>query len=240
MASPPLRRPLRRKVARAALAVFALLTLTGAGFALAAWLGSALPLNPDWRQPASGVEIMVETNGVHTGIVVPIAAAQHDWREVFPSAALPLPDGQYPTHLAIGWGEREVFLSVPTWGDLKASTALRIATVGGASVMRVSHYVRPAPSESYRPVRLTQAQYAALAAAINDALPAAEAGAPREILRADYSADAFYEARGEYTLATTCNTWVGDVLARAGVKMGRWTPLAGGVTKWIPAPGQVS
>ena len=29
----------------------------------------------------------------------------------------------------------------------------------------------------------------------------------------------------------------GETLAQAGVKMGRWTPFAGGVMKWIPKPG---
>ena len=46
-----------------------------------------------------------------------------------------------------------------------------------------------------------------------------------------------YDALGRYTLANTCNQWVGDTLAHAGIAMGHWTPLAGGVMKWVPKPG---
>ena len=48
-----------------------LLTLIAA-FLLSIWIGSSLPRNNDWREPASGVDIMVETNGVHTALVLPL------------------------------------------------------------------------------------------------------------------------------------------------------------------------
>ena len=47
------------------------------------------------------------------------------------------------------------------------------------------------------------------------------------------SYDTFYEARGRYTMANTCNQWTSDTLAAAGVRTGRWTPFAGGVMKWV-------
>ena len=218
------------------MALGGLIALLAIGYPLAGWIGSAIPVNRDWREPATGVTIMVETNGTHTGIIVPIVSPQKDWRETFPSAAQPRADGQYPTHLAIGWGEREVFLHVATWGDLSPATALRIAFTGGDALVRVGHYVRPAPAESYRPVTLTPAQYARLVAAIEAALPAPPPGLPREILRGTYAPDAYYESRGTYTLLHTCNSWVGETLAAAGIKMGWWTPFAGGVMKWIKEP----
>jgi hypothetical protein len=38
--------------------------------------------------------------------------------------------------------------------------------------------------------------------------------------------DAFYEAKGSYSLFTTCNARVGRGLRQAGVKVSPWTPLA--------------
>ena len=96
------------------------LALLVVGFFLSAWIGSSIPRNSDWVEAETGIPIMVETNGIHTGIVMPIATRQKDWRETFPSAAEPLEGGMQPTHLSVGWGDREVFLNVPTWGDLKA------------------------------------------------------------------------------------------------------------------------
>ncbi len=231
MAQAPLR--WLNRLGKALGALLAALALVVVLFFLTGWIGSSIPRNGETPAIADGVTIMVETNGTHTGIVMPVVTAQKDWRETFPSAII-RPDGRIPTHIAIGWGEREVFLNVPTWGDLKASTALRIAIMGGEPVMRVSHYVRPAPSDTHRPVTISREAYDRLVTAIEASLPPAEA--PREILRGTNPADAYYHATGSYTLAYTCNNWVGDMLAEADIQMGWWTPFAGGVMKWIEAP----
>ena len=225
-----------RTVLRWTAALLAMLAMVVIGYPVAAWVGSSIPQNSHWAEPEDGIDIMVETNGTHTSIIVPIVSAQKDWRETFPSASLPTPYGQ-PTHLAIGYGEREVFLHVPTWGDLDPATALRIATVGGDALVRVSHYVRPMASENHRPLRISQEQYARLVTAIEAHLPPAPVG-DREVLRGTYVDDAYYEALGDYTMGMTCNTWVGARLAEAGIPMGLWTPMAGGVMKWIPEPAE--
>ena len=227
--------PALRILKRAAKAIGAALALLVVAFPLAGWIGSALPRNDAPAPVTDGVEIMVETNGVHTGIVMPIVSPEMDWRTLFPSAALPV-NGRLPTHVAVGWGEREVFLNVPTWGDLKPGTALRIAIMGGAPVMRVSHYIRPAPGPNHRPVMLSRADYGRMVEAIAASL--ADEPAPREILRGTNPRDAYYHARGHYTLVYTCNNWVADMLAQGGVQMGRWTPFAGGVMKWIEPPSE--
>ena len=141
------------------------------GFFLAAWIGSSIPRNSDWVEAETGIPIMVETNGIHTGIVMPVNTRVKDWRETFPSAGRPRADGRMPTHVAIGWGEKEVFLHTPTWADLEVRTALRVALQGGDGLMRVGHYVRPAPSEYHRPLRLRPAEYARLVERIEAALP---------------------------------------------------------------------
>lgn len=217
--------------------LFALGLLIVGGFFIAAWIGSSIPRNSDWVEATSGIPIMVETNGVHTGIVMPIATPQKDWRETFPSAAEPMEGGMLPTHVSVGWGDREVFLTVPTWGDLKASTAARIATQGGPAVMRVAHYYRPAGGPNHRWVILREEEYDRLVAEVEAGLP------PIDDPRNRVSHEGFdplakvYDAAGRYTLGNTCNQWVGDTLAAAGIEMGVWTPLAGGVMKWIPEGG---
>ncbi|GGD49518.1 DUF2459 domain-containing protein [Erythrobacter arachoides] len=229
-----------RRAIRVVLGTIAVLGGVVAAYLLAGWVGSSLPRNTDWQQPAEGVVLLVETNGTHTGIVVPVANAIKDWRETFPNAGRVAPFyGEMPTHLAIGYGEREVFLGVPTWSDLSLATVLRIASVGGEAVIRVSPYVRPAPGDNYRPITITQTQYRRLVTAIERELPAIAAGADRRELRGTYALDSYYEALGSYSLVNTCNSWVGARLAEAGLPMGRWTPMAGGVMKWIPRPANI-
>ena len=121
-------------------------------FMIAAWAGSAIPRNSDWTEPTSGVEIMVETNGIHTAIVLPLVTAQKDWRGDFPVSDIPAAERPY-THVSVSWGEREVFLDTPTWADLSPLTALRAAT-GGDGLLHVAHYVRPAPDDNARILRL--------------------------------------------------------------------------------------
>ena len=36
-----------------------------------------------------------------------------------------------------------------------------------------------------------------------------------------------------YNALNTCNTWTGSVLKKAGVRIGMWTPLPGGVMRWF-------
>jgi uncharacterized protein (TIGR02117 family) len=173
---------------------------------------------------------MVETNGIHTALVLPLVTPEKDWRTRFPAADLALPDRDY-THVSISWGEREVFLDTPTWWDLRPTTVLRIIGVGGDGLIHVAQYVRPAPADDIRPLRLTHEQYRRLVASIERTLP-----------RGPYTKhpgygpqDVFYDAPGHYTATNTCNQWTSDRLAAAGERTGWWTPFAGGVMKWVPA-----
>ena len=198
-------------------------------FMLVAWIGSSLPRNSGWQEPREGVTVYVENNGVHTALLVPAQAPAKDWYEHFPPAHVS-DAGRAYTHLSISWGEREVFLNTPTWSDLSPLTVLRILGIGGEGMIHVYHYVRPAPGDWARPLTLTEAQYVRLVRAIEGSLP--DPGARRH---AGYGGtDVFYEAGGEYTATNTCNQWTSDMLAAAGVKVGRWTPFASGVTKWFP------
>lgn len=198
---------------------------------LTSWVGSSIPRNPGWVEPDEGIEIMVGTNGVHTELVLPLVTPVKDWRADLPVTDIPA-SGEAYTHFAVGWGEREVFLNTPTWADLRPGAALR-ALVGGDALLHVSHYVRPAPDADFRPLRVTPAQYARLAKAVEAAIVAPEL---RRKYRGYFDNDVFYEAPGRYTWRRTCNQWTSDMLAAAGVRTGWWTPFAGGVMKWVPRP----
>lgn len=207
-------------------------------FLIAAWIGSSIPRNDNWTQPDASepgtVEILIETNGIHTGIVVPIVTAHKDWRGTFPSAARPRSDRRMPTHIAIGWGEKDVLLNTPTWADLSPATAARIVFGGGDGLLRVAHYVRPAPSSHHRRLRVRGEEYLRLAAQIEATLPPIQEGNQRATYQSYEAHAVHFDATGRYTITNTCNQWVSDTLAAAGIKTGSWTPFAGGVMKWVP------
>ncbi len=185
------------KHARAALRVagwaFAALVAIVVLFAFSGWIGSTIARNPHWRPPESGVEIMVGTNGVHTELVLPLVTPEKDWRPDFPVEDIAGPDQDF-THVAVSWGEREVFLNTPTWWELRPSTVLRIALFGGDGLLHVAHYVRPAPAADNRPIRLTSEEYSRLVSAIERALPRG----PRVVHPGYGMHDVFYDAPGRY------------------------------------------
>lgn len=218
---------------RALSALIGVLVAVAALIGLTAWIGSSIPRNSGWIEPPTGtpgaVEILVGTNGFHTELVLPLATPIKDWRGDFPDPA----DRIEPsTHVAIGWGEREVFLNTPTWRDLTLRNAVR-AMAGSDALLHVSHYVRPAPDADFRPLRLSAAQYARLVAQVEKAvLPSGH----RRAYPGYSDHDVFYDAPGAYDWRQTCNQWTSDTLAAAGVKTGWWTPFAGGVMKWVERP----
>ena len=79
-----------RRLGKVLGAVLAGLVLALALFALAGWIGSSIPRNRDWREPADGIEIMVGTNGVHTELVLPLVTPEKDWRAEFPATDVPM------------------------------------------------------------------------------------------------------------------------------------------------------
>ena len=149
MAAPPVRR-LRPRIWRPARWIAGAVGAAIALFLLIAWIGSSIPRNGDWREPERGIEIMVETNGVHTALVLPVVTAERDWGRVFPLADISEPDRPY-THVSVSWGERQVFLETPTWWDLKASTVLRIAGIGGEGLLTPVRWARSTGSTGLGP-----------------------------------------------------------------------------------------
>ncbi len=211
-------------ILRAFAAVFGVV----ASYAVVGLVGGSIPSNRDWRAPAEGVHIFVESNGVHTGIIVPKVAAGVDWRGV--ARAEDLRDPRYGAfdHVAFGWGEKTFYLETPTWADVKLRTVVASAVGSDWTLMHVDHLPRPRAGDGAREIVVTLAQYRRLAAYIRASF---RDGGARYRGYAGY--DAFYEADGRYSAVRTCNAWTGDALRFAGVRVGRWTPFPVTVMGWF-------
>lgn len=216
---------MRRKwIGRAAAA----LLLVPGGYALAGLAGGAIPANAGARQPADGIRIYVEDNGIHTGIVVPKHAAGIGFDDLVRPGDIA--DPRYAAHgwLSVGWGDRSFYIGTPTWGDLKPATVAAAAIGSDATVLHVGHLADPAGQPGVYAIMLTPDQYRALAAHIR----ATFADRPTPV-HGYGASDAFYVARGRYSAVTTCNAWTGAALRAAGVEMGAWTPFPITVTAWL-------
>jgi len=217
-----------RAILRVAARVVGGLALLLACYGLAALIGGMIPANANWRAPATGVTIYVETNGVHTGIVMPKVAAGVDWRGLLRPEHLADPRYAAYDHAAFGWGERAFYLETPTWADVRPLTVLKAALGSDRTLVHVDHLPRPRIGEDVRALVLRPAEYRRLAAFLR----ASFAGRPGH-LRGYADHDVFYDARGRYDAIRTCNAWTGDALRHAGVRVGAWTPFSSSVMRWF-------
>jgi uncharacterized protein (TIGR02117 family) len=194
-----------------------------ATYLLAALIGALVPVNHGWTEPPEGITIYLADNGVHTDIVMPVAAQGLDWRRVIPASDVADPPSE-ARWVAFGVGERAVFLETPRWRDLRLPIAARALTQGE----RIVHveWVQ-SPDYTAREIRLRPEEYRRLWAAVRESFRASR---PQKIAHKGYgTADAFYLGIGHANAITTCNQWTADRLRLAGVRTSLWSPFTKGL-----------
>jgi uncharacterized protein (TIGR02117 family) len=197
-------------------------------YATAGLIGGSIPANIGWKPPARGVRILVEDNGIHTGLVLPVHAAGIDWSQDFPATDITDPRYARFEWIAVGWGDRAFYVETPTWADVNILTVLRAATGSTRTVLHVEHVGEPPLAPDTREIVLTEDQYRRLADYVR-----ASRG-PGGKVAAGYGAnDVFYDGRGRYSAIRTCNEWTGGALRAAGVRTGAWTPFPVDVMAWF-------
>jgi uncharacterized protein (TIGR02117 family) len=199
------------------------------GYAAAGLVGGAIPANRAWASPPRGVRVFVETNGIHVGLVVPKQAAGIDWRDWAPARDLRDPRYAGHDHLAIGWGEHAFFVETPTWAAVRPTTVAAAAFGSDRTLLHVEHVRAPGEDDvDVRAILLRPDEYRRLAAFIR-----ASAAPRRQTYRGYAQHDIFYAGRGHYSAIRTCNSWTGEALRTAGVRVGRWTPFPVTVMRWF-------
>jgi uncharacterized protein (TIGR02117 family) len=193
----------------------------------AALVGSLVPVNRNWTEPAKGTTVYLASNGVHVDLVMPVRAQGLDWSRLLPRrefAAAPA-DLRW---IAFGSGEQRVYLDTPTWWDLRPRT-IWSALTGGKRVMHVQYVASPEYAD--RAIRLRPEEYRRLWAAVRADFALGADGKPQHIDHPGYGpTDAFYRASGKQSALRTCNSSLADWLRLAGIKTSLWPPFARGVT----------
>ena len=221
---------LRRRHKLITLKALGLLIALPLFYFFAGFLGSLIPANAAWREPAQGVTIFIRTNGVHTWLMLPKSAEGVDWRPLADPRHIRDPRYGGGNYLAFGFGNRDFYLNTPTWSDLTLTTAFAAAFGRGPGLMHVEHEHDPRPNDYQKPLRLTPDQYRRLAAHIRRSFTLDASGRPKPVLGRGYGpADIFYEGEGRYDATRTCNEWTGEALRAAGVRTGVWTPFSASI-----------
>jgi uncharacterized protein (TIGR02117 family) len=199
----------------------------------AGYVGGSIPANRDWRPPTHGVQIYVETNGIHTDLIVPVAAAGVDWRPMIRPGDIADPRYAAFDYVAIGWGDARFYLETPTWADVRPGPVIAAVLGDSRTLIHAEHLPAPAIAADVRPIILREDEYRRLAAFIAASFAHPAHGARPKIFRGYGDYDAFYSASGRYDGLMTCNSWTGAALRAAGVRVGIWTPFATTVMGWF-------
>jgi uncharacterized protein (TIGR02117 family) len=202
-------------------------------YMLAALIGSHIPTNNNWQQPKEGIDIFVETNGVHVSLIVPMATAGEDLSDLVRPDQLSDPM-LYGTHLMVGWGHQAVYRNAATWRDVKSGDIASAIIGSDSTTLHIYHLTNPAPLPHRRMLRVSAAQYRSIVAQIRATFRLDKEG--HSIAYPAYGPEnLFYDSVGHYSAFNTCNTWTGSVLKKAGVRIGVWTPMPGGIMRWFRA-----
>ncbi len=174
------------------------------------------------------IDAYLSSNGVHTDFIFPTHTPLIDWTTIFPVTAFPS-STLGTDFIAIGWGDREFYLNTPEWKDLTFKRAVFALTGQDHSLMHVEYlgqrdFQAITRTQTYH-LRLSTAQYIQLRNYVIKSTRI-DKNTAQNVPNHHYDQnDAFFEANGQYSLFKTCNTWIGNGLQQAGVKVSRWTPL---------------
>jgi uncharacterized protein (TIGR02117 family) len=209
---------------------YVLLGFTGllALYLLLAVVLSAISVNKNLA-PSNNVAIYMITNGDHVDIVVPVKNNLKDWSKELKYNNT---KGKDTTagYVAIGWGNKDFFLNTPTWAQFKLSYGIKAILGLGPAAIHAEFCKTILENDRSKKITMRYDQYARLAAYIDNSLKRDTKGQVIYITNAGYDAcDAFYEAKGKYTLFYTCNTWANNALKACGQRACLWTPFDKGL-----------
>ena len=178
--------------------------------------------------------VYIQSNGVHTDLVVPVKSQKMDWSNIFPYTNTKDKDST-SKFLALGWGDKGFYLNTPTWGDLTFSTAFKAMFGLSTSALHTTYLDTIQVSGTCKKISMTQNEYDLLVRYIKRTISTKKASSIFIPTNAVYGTnDAFYEASGSYHLFSTCNTWTNRALKYSNKKACFWTPFDTGILNQYP------
>lgn len=191
---------------------------------------SLITVNSNFREDkTSGIVLYIETNGVHTDLVLPLKNKYKDWSRQL-KASYTIAKDTDVKWLAFGWGDREFYMNTPEWSDLKFSTAFKALFFLGNGAMHVTFYKNIYTDKECKKVSISMESYKRMVSYIESSFKKNKDGEYILIKNHSYGTnDCFFEANGMFSLFYTCNTWTNSGLKYSGLKACLWTPFDKGI-----------
>jgi uncharacterized protein (TIGR02117 family) len=199
-------------------------------YLLFAYVLSHISVNTVQKRKDKSIDVYILSNGVHTDLVLPVKNKTIDWRLFVPPSNTKNKDTT-ANMISFGWGDKGFYLNTPTWADLKFSTAFNAMFALSSSAIHTTYYHDLTWSDKKKKIQITQKEYDNLVKFIKGSFKTTKSKKfdfiPTELVYGE--SDAFYEAKGKYSLFQTCNSWANEGLKKAGQKAALWTALDDGI-----------
>lgn len=196
-------------------------------FLSSAFFLSRITVGPEFNSKKE-VPIYIITNGLHTDIVVPTKNDLVDWSTEIKYSNT-ISNDTSRRYLAIGFGNKEFYLGTPEWSDLKISVAFNAVFGFGTPAIHATFHDTMIEGDSCKKIMISKKQYARLVDYIGNSFLKSPDG---HVINIDFNYDnfdTFYEARGNFNLLHTCNTWANNGLKSSGQKACLWTIFDTGI-----------
>jgi uncharacterized protein (TIGR02117 family) len=198
-------------------------------YLLMAFILGHIQVGKSSKKSKGKIEVHLINNGMHTDIVMPIHTKYKNWEATFPIDNTRSKDTSVQW-VSIGWGDKGFYLHTPQWSELKFSTAFKAAFWLSSAAMHVTYYREIPKDVEHTYFYLSPKDYRKLIHYVEHSLLKRNQRSvfiPTNAVYGDH--DAFYEAKGSYSLLHTCNTWVNSGLKACGQKASIWTPFTSGI-----------
>jgi uncharacterized protein (TIGR02117 family) len=195
--------------------------------AAAAYLGAAAAsalFHAEGRRHSGPLtsDLLVCADYAHADYVIPARLASEAWPQLFPWAEL---QAKHPQLVVFaGWGDVTFFRDVPEWADVRPGMAARALLGLNRTALRFVLANRPADADCL-PLAIDERGQQALISHITGGFDLGPDGG-----FIDAAGPGTYErfvfAEGRYSPFYTCNQWVANGLAAAGLPHAQFAPFA--------------
>ena len=201
-----------RLVGRRWLLLFLVVGLSASACLPSKWSSSSRELG---KKPPDSCVFFVANHGYHTGIILPVRSAVHQWNSDFPHLA----KGRY---LELAWGDSAFYRAA----GQPLGTALKAALWPSASVMHVVSFDKPPKrflsGQKVYKLHSHPKSYKAMLAFIKQSFKQAPANQYQYLGKGLYGQSGFYASTKTYHAFYNCNNWVNTALKKADKQAPLW------------------
>lgn len=202
-------------------------------------ISSIFSTNLAKNQSQNEIELYITSNGFHTDIVIPIERSNNFFISLAKDSTLRLflEKSNAYKWLGVGWGDKG-FYNESYHGNFPSfSACLNAALLPSETLMHIDFYKYDLKEgKNCKKIKLKQEEYQKLLQHIQESFRTVREETENQTLtdiefirlpQKGYSeSDFFFEAKGNYHLFYTCNSWTNEALQKANQKTACFAPLA--------------